>query len=186
MGLSALKKRLHKLPFIPNVDVSLFLRPQSWVTLSPPETRLNHPLFLASKLLHDIKTKTMTLNRLILLAFLMLGSYAFAQKSTVDQRLLSHFSQEQISEMQKKAPETLAFWEYYLEKGYHVTQFNPTKHTSIDGEMEIPSTIDLFKMKIFPKQNEASVFIDKLTNQVLTVYSMDAIVAKLNYSKSKK
>jgi hypothetical protein len=126
------------------------------------------------------------MKHIFLLLAMSFSMSAFSQSNSIDARLLSHFSSNQLKEMEEDSPGTLEFWDSYVSEGYFVTPFNSLKHEGKLTQMEIPEEIDLLALEIFPLPTRAQRFLDPQKNVVLHVYSEKTVRAKLNNKKEKK
>lgn len=120
----------------------------------------------------------------IICSILLLFSALFVSaQNDYDERLLHHFSSEQLDKMVENSPAQIEFWTYYLDFGYSIGSYDPVKHGGRTVEKAIPEDVNLFEIGVFPK-SELQVFHDSERGITLTVLSTDMLIRKFNNLKS--
>jgi len=111
----------------------------------------------------------MTKNLLVGFILLLMCSTTYGQNESYDNRLLSLYSHEQITELQDSDPDIIAFWEYYLDNGYMIKKYNPKIHQDIDKEVTISENLNLLELKIFPDEKVITKYVDRENEKVLII-----------------
>ena len=129
----------------------------------------------------------MTLNRLVLFIFLLVGTSTIAQKPTVDERLLNQFSQEQIKAMD--APR-LAYWTFYLDHSFQIVAIPDQKAEYLVDlpTLNVPSKgFHAFSINLDEYQKEGAQLLFRGEKNMLLIKPMSQLIEEFNtYYQSSK
>lgn len=118
------------------------------------------------------------------LIFLCLGGMAGAQ-TDFDERLLAKFNKEKIQELEQSNPEVLAYWSYYLDNSYIITDLESGKSYE---EFEILSIDDLHNFNILSadvhmERNNPKYYRIEGQNKLLILHSNTKFSSMFNQNR---
>jgi len=123
------------------------------------------------------------LTKALLICFLLLGSYAFAQQSNIDQRLLKRFTASELSKMQTSEPARLAYWTYYLDHSFQIMDI-PTEKAS--GLTDLPvlamssANFNAFSIQLDTYQKDGATLRFQGEQRMLLVKPMKQLTEEFN------
>ncbi|MES2591766.1 MAG: hypothetical protein V4608_07770 [Bacteroidota bacterium] len=127
-------------------------------------------------------------NTLFLIAFLFSASLSNAQNSGFDQRLLSKFSKNELTEMKSKNADTYAYWNFYVANAYQIVDLPAEKTNAheIKGTVKIPdmSSINIFDLNHIPLKKDYQYYRIEGTNKLLMIISEEQIKEKFSAVKT--
>ncbi len=121
---------------------------------------------------------------LVLLFFsIFFVSVSVAQNSSYDNRLLSKFSKNELTEMQTKNPDTFAYWNFYVSNSYQVVELPNEKSNAheIKGTVKLKdiNAINIFDLKYTPLAKDYQYYRIEGTTKLLVILSEEQIKASL-------
>ena len=109
-----------------------------------------------------------------------------SQTNNYDTRLLSKFSDKELSEMKVNAPATLNYWNFYVANAYQIMDLAAEKALSheIKGTLKIVdlNNINVFELNKLPLAKDYQYYKIENTNKLLVIISEEQIKAKFNKS----
>jgi hypothetical protein len=84
-------------------------------------------------------------NTFFLISFLLFTFFSVAQNNNFDKRLLSKFSEDELNQMQRKSPNTYAYWNFYAANAFQIMDL-PNEKTNaheIKGTVRIDDINDV-------------------------------------------
>lgn len=119
--------------------------------------------------------------------FLLSITYtANSQTNNYDMRLLSKFSDKELSEMKVNEPATLSYWNFYVANAYQIMDLAAEKALAheIKGTLKIVdlNNINVFELNKLPLAKDYQYYKIENTNKLLVIISEEQIKAKFNKS----
>ncbi|MGB3946944.1 MAG: hypothetical protein WBM13_03095 [Bacteroidia bacterium] len=109
-----------------------------------------------------------------------------SQTNNYDTRLLSKFSDKELSEMKVNAPATLNYWNFYVANAYQIMDLAAEKALAheIKGTLKIVdlNNINVFELNKLPLAKDYQYYKIENTNKLLVIISEEQIKAKFNKS----
>jgi len=124
----------------------------------------------------------------LLLLLVFTSSMALAQTNqTIDQRLFSKYSTEELKKMQKDEPETLKFLNFYVANCYQIVEMPSGKGNAheIKGTVTLKSleNVNIYDLKLETKDKDYSYYKIDGTTKLLVILSDEQIKTAYNTSK---
>lgn len=128
------------------------------------------------------------MKKIYLVALLMsLGFVSLAQNETIDARLNSKFSKQELKELQSKNPGELAFLNFYVANAYQVTPMPSGKGGTheIKGSIKVAdlNNVNIYELNLSPLQKDYQYYTIEGTDKLLVILSDEQIRAKYNQIK---
>lgn len=127
-----------------------------------------------------------TMKNIFILTFcLFLGNALFSQSSgNYDKRLLAKYSEEQIQNLQQNHPSIIAFWTYFLDHGYYISEISASKNYSFVETLDIKESdlnkICLFNLDLPHPLDKYTFYKIQDSNKMLVLYPRNLLVEKFN------
>lgn len=117
---------------------------------------------------------------IIALAFLGLN-VCVAQSGEHPAQLLYQFSEKKLDKMRSDNPDQYAYELFFVEHSFFVSEINPAKSMSFDGEITIKNLneINIYKLSKYRDSVRTQYYKIKGTNQMICIRS-EAEVAKIH------
>ena len=121
---------------------------------------------------------------LFILLFSVITLSIAAQNSTIDDRLLTKYSKQELKTLQTEQPEELQYITYCIENAYSIGSVPQEKidaNISLFKEIELSASSieNFYTLGIAVLATKAQYFLIKGTKKVLTIKSKDQILLEL-------
>ncbi len=115
----------------------------------------------------------------------LLGAASAFGQTRVDQRLNAKFDPQQLADLQAKSPEVVAYWSYYLDHSYTISDAPVGKDISMYAEIEFTSieNFNILNTDLNMLRSSEQYYRIAGSDQIFVLLSNDAFVKKFNSTR---
>jgi len=115
----------------------------------------------------------------------LLGAASAFGQTRVDLRLNAKFDPQQLADLQAKSPEVVAYWSYYLDHSYTISDAPVGKDISIYAEIEFTSieNFNILNTDLNMLRSSEQYYRIAGSDQIFVLLSNDTFVKKFNLTR---
>jgi len=130
-------------------------------------------------------TIKLLMRSILIIALCLFGISAYSQ-SDFDKRLLAKFSDDQIHKLQEVQPNSVAYFEFFLDHGYKLIDAKDGKDFQFEGILKVKDldNINLFELGLEHPLKEYKFYQLRNSDKILVLVPRKQIIKHFNKKQS--